>query len=291
MINAINILKEAQKSCCAIGQFNVSNLEILKAVLNAARNLKSPVIIGTSEGEREFIGRRQIVKLIEAYREESQIPVILNADHTKSFEEIKKVIDAGYSAVHFDGSELPFKENIKITKEVMEYAKSRDENILVEGELGYLRGGSNIHKAVEIKEEDMTKPDEAMEFVKETGIDSLAVVIGNVHGIVRGGNPELDLARLAEIKNAVGKTFLVLHGGSGISEKDIQEAIKIGIVKININTELRVAYAGALKNFLSVKPEETTPYKIFPDVISAIQKITEEKIKLFGLPVVGRRKN
>ena len=281
-INAKEFLKKARDGHYAIGQFNISNLETLKAILGAARNLKSPVIIGTSEGEREFIGRRQIVKLIEAYQEELQIPIILNADHTKSFEEIKKVVDAGYSAVHFDGSELSFEENIKITKEVMEYAKSRDENILVEGELGYLRGGSNIHETVEIKAEDMTKSDEATEFVKATGIDSLAVIIGNVHGIVKGGNPKLDLERLKKIKEAAGKVFLVLHGGSGIAEKDIQEAIKIGIVKININTELRVAYTSALRNFLSEKPEETTPYKIFPDVISVIQKITEDKMKLFG---------
>ena len=281
-INAKEFLKKARDGHYAVGQFNISNLETLKAILGAARNLKSPVIIGTSEGEREFIGRRQIVKLIEAYQEELQIPIILNADHTKSFEEIKKVVDAGYSAVHFDGSELSFEENIKITKEVMEYAKSRDENILVEGELGYLRGGSNIHETVEIKAEDMTKSDEATEFVKATGIDSLAVIIGNVHGIVKGGNPKLDLERLRKIKEAAGKVFLVLHGGSGIAEKDIQEAIKIGIVKININTELRVAYTSALRNFLSEKPEETTPYKIFPDVISVIQKITEDKMKLFG---------
>ena len=281
-INAKEFLKKARDGHYAVGQFNISNLETLKAILGAARNLKSPVIIGTSEGEREFIGRRQIVKLIEAYQEELQIPIILNADHTKSFEEIKKVVDAGYSAVHFDGSELSFEENIKITKEVMEYAKSRDENILVEGELGYLRGGSNIHETVEIKAEDMTKSDEATEFVKATGIDSLAVIIGNVHGIVKGGNPKLDLERLKKIKEAAGKVFLVLHGGSGIAEKDIQEAIKIGIVKININTELRVAYTSALRNFLSEKPEETTPYKIFPDVISVIQKITEDKMKLFG---------
>ena len=281
-INAKEFLKKARDGHYAVGQFNISNLETLKAILGAARNLKSPVIIGTSEGEREFIGRRQIVKLIEAYQEELQIPIILNADHTKSFEEIKKVVDAGYSAVHFDGSELSFEENIKITKEVMEYAKSRDENILVEGELGYLRGGSSIHEAVEIKAEDMTKLDEATEFVKATGIDSLAVIIGNVHGIVKGGNPKLDLERLRKIKEAAGKVFLVLHGGSGIAEKDIQEAIKIGIVKININTELRVAYTSALRNFLSEKPEETTPYKIFPDVISVIQKITEDKMKLFG---------
>lgn len=289
MINAIEILQKAQKGGYAVGQFNVSNLEAVRAILGVAQNLKTPVIIGTSEGEREFIGRRQIVKLIEAYQEELNISIILNADHSKSFEEIKKVVDAGYSAVHFDGSGLAFEENIKITKEVMEYAKSRNENILVEGELGYLRGGSNIHEAVEIKEEDMTKPDEAAEFVKETGIDSLAVVIGNVHGIVNGGNPKLDLDRLKKIKKATGKAFLVLHGGSGIDEKDIREAIKIGIVKININTELRVAYIQTLKKILLERPEETAPYKIFPDVISAIQKITEDKIRLFGGQAIAKK--
>lgn len=282
MINTKEILKKARDGHYAIGQFNVSNNETIKAILGAARNLQAPIIIGTSEGEREFIGRRHIVKLIEAYQEESQTPIILNADHTKSFGEIKKVVDAGYSAVHFDGSELSLEENIKITKDVVEYAKSRDKNILVEGELGYLRGGSSIHEAVEIKEKDMTKPDEAAEFAKETKIDSLAVVIGNVHGIVKSGNPRLDLNRLKKIKEAVNETFLVLHGGSGIDEKDIQEAIKIGIVKININTDLRVAYTSALKKTLSENPEETTPYKIWPEVISAIQKITEDKIRLFN---------
>lgn len=286
-----DILINAQRDHYAIGQFNVSNLETLKAVLSAAEKLKAPVIIGTSEGEREFIGRRQIVKLAEACREETRIPIILNADHTKSLEEIKRVVEAGYDMIHFDGSKLPLEENIKQTKEVVEYIQEsrinppiwrKESGILIEGELGYLRGDSNIHDEVEIQPEDMTFPDEVARFVRETGVDSLAVVIGNVHGIVKTGNPRLDLNRLREIRDAVGKKFLVLHGGSGIDNNDIKKAIEIGIVKININTELRVAYVDSLRKALQENPDETTPYKIFPAVIKAIGDIIENKIKLFG---------
>lgn len=307
-----DILSKAQKGHYAIGQFNVSNLETLKAVLGAAERLNAPVIIGTSEGEREFFGRRQIVKLAEAYREEARIPIILNADHTKSFGEIKMVVKAGYEMVHFDGSKLPLEENIKQTRMAAEYIKKlkipeadashrygagknkkspqqsrlrRDATgqakILIEGELGYLRGDSSLHGAVEIKPEDMTKPEEAARFVRETGVDSLAIVIGNVHGVVVGGNPRLDLNRLREIKKAIGDKFLVLHGGSGIAVEDIKEAIKIGIVKININTELRVSYTNTLRRVLRENPDEATPYKIFPAVIEAIKDVVENKIKLF----------
>lgn len=282
MINSKEVLRKTRENNEAIGQFNVSNLEGIKAVLNMAKKLNRSVIIGTSEGEREFMGRRQAVKLIEAYREEINLPIILNADHTKSFEEIKLVIDVGYDAVHFDGSNLPFEENLEITKNVVEYAKSKDENILVEGELGYLRGGSEVHGAIEISSDDMTDLNQAEQFVKETGIDSLAVVVGNVHGIVTIGNPKLDIERIDKIKNVTSGVFLVLHGGSGIVDDEIRKAINAGINKININTELRVAYVNSLKKVLEDNPKQTTPYKIFPDVIKEIEGVVKNKMELFG---------
>jgi ketose-bisphosphate aldolase len=280
----IEIMKKAQKGKYAVGQFNASTDEQIKAIIIAARDLKSPVIIGTSESEREFMGTEQAVALVKTWQEETHLPIILNADHCRSFESAKEVIDAGYLGVHFDGSELSLEENIKITKQVVEYAKKKNPDILVEGELGYLRGISEIHKEkTEIKEEDLTRPEQAKEFVEKTNIDSLAVAIGNIHGIEAGGkNPPLYLGRLKEIQEAVPKTFLVLHGGSGTLVKDIKGAIKLGVVKININTELRIAYSEGLEKEIKAHPEEVRPYKILAPAVEEMKKVVEEKIKLFS---------
>lgn len=277
------ILKKAQKEHYAIGQFNASNLEQIKAIVGAAYKLKSPVIIGTSEGESSFIGLKQIRALVSSYQKQTNLPIFLNFDHGHSLDKIKKAIEAGYDAVHFDGSGLTFKENVRQTKEVVEYIKFQ---VLVEGELGYLRGSSALHREkAEIKEEDLTKANEALRFIEETGVDSLAVVIGNIHGIYTQ-MPKLNLKRLKEIKEKIGVrppgVFLVLHGGSGIPDEEIKKAIALGIVKININTELRAAWTETIKKSLEDNPREIVPYKLMPPVIEAVQKKVEEKIKLFG---------
>ncbi|MFH1611745.1 MAG: class II fructose-bisphosphate aldolase [bacterium] len=279
----LQIFEEAQKNKYAVGQFNVSNADQLKAVMQAAKNLKSPTIIATSEGESKFFGKRQIRSLIDAWKNEINLSVLLHMDHGKNFDIVKGAIEAGYDSVHFDGSGLDFQENIRQTKEVVDFAKKHNIGN-IEGELGYLKGGSAIHEAVEIKKEDLTKAEEVLEFVEKTGVDSLAVVIGNVHGIFKGGkNPRLFLDRLKEISDKLGgRVALVLHGGSGISEEDIKEAINLGIVKINVNTELRIAFTESLKKSLVDNPEQTTPYKILPLVVEGVQKVVEEKIKLFG---------
>jgi len=278
----LEIFKKAQKNKYAIGAFNASNLEQLKGIIQAAQKLPSPIIISTSPGESKFVGKKQIRALVDAYKKETGLPLFLHLDHGKDLEIIKEAVEAGYDSIHFDGSELPFEENIKKTKEIAEFCRqNKVKNI--EGELGYLRGKSEIHEEVEVKEEDLTKPEQAEEFVKETGITSLAIAIGNIHGIVKGGNPHLNLNRLREIQEKVGdKAFLVLHGSSGTPEEDIKEAIKMGIVKINVNTDLRVAYTQALRQALQNNPEETVPYKIMPPVIEAVQKVVEERIQLFG---------
>lgn len=292
IFSPIKILKSAQDGKYAVGQFNVSNLEQLRAVCETAKAMKSPVIIGTSEGERKFIGLKQIVAAVKTWQEETGLPIILNADHSRSFEAAKEAVDAGYLGIHFDGSELAYEENLKITKQVVEYVKSKNPEAVVEGELGRVLGGSQIHtKAIELKESDFTDPDLAVKFVEESGIDSLAISFGNVHGVFgKGleGNEKLDMKRLETIKAKIGTSrrdpfgvFLVLHGGSGISGDEIKESIKNGIVKVNINTELRVAYVNALREVLN-KSDETTPYKIWPPAIEAVKHIVEEKIKLFG---------
>jgi fructose-bisphosphate aldolase class II len=279
----IEMLRRAKTGKWAIGQFNISNLEILKAVFGAAKKLQSPVIIGTSEKESEYMGLKQVASLIKIFREEYGVPAYLNLDHAKTFDYIKEAISAGYDLVHFDGSKLQIDENIKITKEIVRYA--HDKNILVEGEVGFIGGSSDLWKKTpEIREEDLTVPQEADRFVKETGVDSLAVNIGTFHGMEIGKNsPAINLIRLKEINKKVGdRVFLVLHGGSGVSKEDIRKAIKTGIVKININTELRLAFASSLEQIFKQKKEGIAPYKFMPQAISAVQKVVEEKIKLFN---------
>lgn len=281
MINAMlkQILKDAQKKHYAIGQFNFSTIEQLKGILAAAREKRSPVILGTSEGENKFLGLKETIALVEISKTKYKVPAFLNLDHGKDLKWIKQTIDYGYPAVHFDGSELALEENIKYAKEVVRYAHKK--GVLVEGELGYLRGKSGFHKKItRIRKEDLTLPEQVEKFVKETKVDSLAIAIGNVHGIY-SQMPKLDFERLKEIREKTN-TFLVLHGGSGISNKEIKRAIKLGIVKININTELRLVWKNSLKNFFKRNPQEIKPYKILVQVQTAIQKKVGEKVELFG---------
>lgn len=277
----IQLFKEAEEKKIAIGQFNFSTISQLKGIVAAAKKLRKSFILGTSEGESEFLNLKVAASIRDAAEEELKLPIILNLDHGKSFEYVKRAIEAGYDMVHFDGSSLSFKENIKNTKTVVEFAKGK--GVIVEGELGYLRGSSTIYKeAPKIKKEDMTLPDQAEEFIEKTGVNLLAVVIGNIHGI-SAKNPHLDLERLLMIKNKVGtKAFLVLHGGSGVPNGAIKESIKRGIRKININTEVRVAWRNGLENVLCSNKREVTPYKILPEVSKEIKKVVVDKINLFS---------
>ena len=279
----LDIFKKAKENKYAVGAFNVSNLEQIKAIVLAAQNLKSPVLICTSQGESEFIGKKQIRALINVYKEETGLPLILHMDHGKTFEIVEEAIEAGYDSVHFDGSGLSFEENIKVTSQIVEFAKEKGIKN-VEGELGYLRGGSTIQDAVEIKKEDLTDPNQVQEFIEQTGIDSLAIAIGNIHGVFKSDkNPHLFLDRLEEINKAVSDNVgLVLHGGSGTPEEDVKKAIQLGVVKVNVNTELRMAYTNTLKNILENNLNEVAPYKLMSSVIEIVQKIVEDKIRLFG---------
>lgn len=285
MKTPIEMLKDAQANHYAVGHFNMSTLEILKANTRSAKDLNSPVIIATSEGERAYFGVKESVALLNIIREELGITAFLNADHTKSFEKFKEAVDAGYEMAHIDASSLDFEENIKLTKECCDYAKSKSRDIEVEGELGAILGGSELHKEkAVILESNLTDPDKVAEFIERTGIDSLAISVGNIHGMYGGKdleNPHLDIARIEKIRQ-ITNAFLVLHGGSGTPEEDIKSAIEKGIVKININTELRLAFADSLKNFFAKNPDETTPYKIFPSVIDAVSEVVNKKIMLFG---------
>lgn len=272
-------LQKAKKEKWAIGQFNFSTLEQLKGILEAVLKANSPVILGTSEGESRFFGLEEAVALYKVFQKKYNLPIFLNLDHGKDLDYIKEAIDSGYQAVHFDGSNLSFKENIKIAKKISDYA--RKKNVLVEGELGAIRGESTIHKeeTAVLKKEDLTSPFQVKEFLKKTGVDSLAIAIGTVHGIYLK-EPEIDFERLKEI-NQVSKKFLVLHGGSGVSEEDLKKAINFGITKINFNTEIRLVWKNSLKKGLE-ETKELKPYKILPSVQNAISQKVLEKIIAIG---------
>ncbi len=256
-----DILKKAQKEGYAIGQFNFSTFEQLRGILDASKNLKTPVILGMSEGELKYMGLEEVMAIVEISKNKYGVEAYLNLDHGKDKELIKKCIDYGFSGVHFDGSGLPLEKNTEYVKTIVEYAHKK--NVLVEGELEEI-GGKKRYSLEEIHD-----------FVKKTEIDSLAIAIGSVHGL---GKVTLDFERLKKIKEKVSQ-FLVLHGGSGIPNSQIKKAIKLGIVKININTEIRVAWR---EGFIgALKKKEIKPYNIVPVVQKNIQKKVAEKIKLF----------
>ncbi|MBI2099888.1 MAG: class II fructose-bisphosphate aldolase [Candidatus Vogelbacteria bacterium] len=282
-------LREATEKKVAIGHFNISDTEGLWAVFRAAYELKLPVIIGVSEGERDFIGVRQAAALAKSLREEFDYPIFLNADHTYSFERVKEAVDAGFDAVIFDGAKLPLEENIQIAKQCVDYARSKNPEILIEGELGYIGTSSKIldsvPEGVNLGANDLTKPEVAKQFVEATDVDLLAPAVGNIHGMLRDRpDPSLNIDRIIAIKSVACPPCggLVLHGGSGNSEQDFKAAIAAGVSIVHINTELRVAYRNALKLSLQATPDEVAPYKFIKPAVSAMQKVVEKKLKLFN---------
>jgi len=281
-----DIIKEADKRKIAVGHFNISDMVSLKAIFGAAHELKVPVIIGAAEGEGQFIGPKQAAALVKSLREEYDFPIFLNADHTHSLERIKEAVDAGYDAVLFDGSKLERKENIRLTKEVVDYVKSVNPKILVEGEIGYIGSSSEILKefpvGAAIREQDLTTPDEAVEFVERTGVDLLAPAVGNLHGIFANSpKPHLDIDRIKAIKRAV-KIPLVLHGGSATTKEDFIAAIHAGITIVHINTEIRVAWRRGLEAGLKNNPDEVAPYKIYPAAIEEVKRVVSDKLRIFN---------
>lgn len=279
-------IADAERKSVAIGHFNISNLEALHGVCAAARELKLPIIIGVSEGERDFVGVYEVAALVKVYREEYNQPVFLNADHTYTVEGVKKAIDAGFDAVIFDGVKLSYEDNVEATRECVQYARASGRDVLVEAELGNIGQSSKIldevPEGVATDEKFLTSVEMARNFVKETGVDLLAPAVGNMHGMLKGGkNPKLNIERISEIRKACGVP-LVLHGGSGISDKDFQEAIKAGISTIHINTEIRIAFKEALKKALKEQKKEIAPYKYLKPTVDAIKESVKDRLELFN---------
>ena len=269
------ILSQAQSEGFAVGHFNTSDLEITKAIILGAEKMKAPVIIGTSEKAISFAGFEELAEIIKTSAEKAKIPIVLHLDHAKSFEICQRAIQLGYTSVMIDGSALNFEENVRLTKKVTQFAHR--QQIPVEGELGALASKEKYQTDIS---QFFTDPDLAAKFVSETKIDSLAIAIGNAHGIPIP-EEKLDFTRLAQIRDRVSLP-LVLHGASSTPAEDIKKAISLGICKINIDTDLRIAYNLDLRQFLTAHPDVFDPREIMSSAIMAIKKVVMQKIELFG---------
>ncbi len=292
------ILYKAHKGNYAVPHFNINNMEILQGVVQAGVNLKSPLILATSEGAIKYAGINFLYELTKTASELAKIPIALHLDHGRDLDTIKKCVKLGYSSVMFDGSHLDFEDNVKITKKIVKLAHKK--GISVEAELGTIGGTEDLVSARKII---YTNPEMASEFVKRTGCDFLAVAIGTSHGAYKfKGKADLRHDILKEIKKKV-KVPLVLHGASGVPEKvvkqaqkygaklsgvygvpnsQIKKAIKNGINKINTDTDLRLAFDAAVRKFLKQKPKDFDPRHILGPAREKIRKVAEERIKLFG---------
>lgn len=297
IVNTKNMLIKALKGGYAVPAFNVYNMESIKAVVNACELINKDAIISVSEGALQYAGADTIVALFVAQTKKSKVKFALHLDHGKSFESCKKAIDAGFTSVMFDGSALPFEENIKQTQKVVEYAHSK--GVTVEAELGKIIG---VEDMVSSLTEHFTDPVEAKEFVKQTKVDSLAISIGTAHGINKGSkNPKLRFDVIDEVHKSIPNTPLVAHGSStvpkhlvnsinkfggkisksqGINEKDISALANTAISKINIDTDLRLAFTNGIRKHISSLPENFDPRKY---LTSGMEEITKQALQIFEL--------
>ncbi|MFH0987916.1 MAG: class II fructose-bisphosphate aldolase [Parcubacteria group bacterium] len=281
LVHIRSIVRGAVAGKYAVGAFNVNDLEMTQAVLRAADKLKSPVIIQVTESAIAYAGLDELFALIKAGADEIKAPVAIHLDHGHDFELIRKCVASGFSSVMIDGSALPFEENVALTKKVVDYCHGK--NVWVQGEIGRLSGVQGA-KIITKEAAGFTDPREAALFVEKTGVDAVAVSVGNIHGvqkIVQRQPKKLNLKRLAEIAKIV-KIPIVLHGASGFSGAQIKKAIALGVRIANIDSELRLAFSGAERKFLLNNKTATDPRKILRPAIIEMQKTVEKKIKMFA---------
>jgi fructose-bisphosphate aldolase class II len=280
-------IQEAETRHVALGHFNVSTLLLLDAVVGAARELDVPAIVGVSEGERDFLGIRRTVALIGVLRDGQGSPIFLNADHTYSVARAEEAARAGFDMIVFDGSKLPFEENARQTRQAVEAVKSIRPEIVIEGELGYIGSGSQIHESEPQEAIALTTPEEARQFVEATRVDALAPAVGNRHGLLKSmvegtARKRLDIERISSIRKAAGVP-LTLHGGSGTDDGDFRRAIQAGVSVIHINTEIRLAWRRGLDAALASAPNEVAPYKLLPPVEESVKEVVRARLELFNL--------
>ncbi len=287
LVKPHNIFRDAMGADYAIGAFNASNMEAVQAIVAGAQKEKSPVIVQTSEGAIEYAGLQVLSSLIKTVAANASVPVILHLDHGKSFEAVQKCIEAGYTSVMIDASTKPYEENVRLTKRVVAYAHER--GVWVEAELGAIlgtEGALNLHGA-QTPESYFTNPKEAKEFAEATGVDALAVSVGTIHGAFTG-QEYIRFELLEKIKQALPALPLVLHGASGIVDEHLQQACKGQVTKVNVDTELRIAFEAAVKAALSGHEDLVDPRKILGPAREAMQQVVEKKIRLFGSEDMAR---
>ncbi|EPY2281027.1 tagatose bisphosphate family class II aldolase [Clostridium sporogenes] len=278
ILSTREMLKKAQAGAYAIPAFNIHNLETLQVVVETAAELKSPVIIaGTPSTISDYAGPDYIAAMAEVAAEKYDIPIAIHLDHFENVEEIKKDINIGFKSCMIDASKRPFEENIKTVKEVVEYAHKYD--VTVEAELGKL-GGKEDDLVVSEKDAMYTNPDDAVEFVNRTGVDSLAVAIGTAHGLYKG-EAKLDFDRLKEIREKVSVP-LVLHGASDVPDELVKKAISLGICKVNVATDLKIPFSDAVKNYFNENPKANDLRKYMTPGKEAMREVVRHKIMVCG---------
>lgn len=270
------VLKKADDLNMAVGAFNTHSLEMLQAIISAAKAQGTPVIIQTSVGTANYIGHKNLVAICKSMSEEAGIDVVLHLDHAKEYDDIKKAIDSGYSSVMFDGSSLPLKENILKTQQIVSYAKKF--GVSVEAELGIV-GGTEDGVAVEDGDVRYTDPEEAVTFVKQTGIDALAVAIGTNHGQYKS-KTNINFKRLEEIRKVINIP-LVIHGGTGVKDEDVRKVIDRGIRKFNVGTELLVTWTKKSKELFGSTSENASLRNNVVPCLDAVNEVVQKKIQLF----------
>ncbi len=277
LTGVVELLKNAEIGGYAVGAFNCNNMEIVQAIVAAAEAENAPVIMQASQGAIKYAGLDYITAMAKLAAERTHVPVALHLDHGTSFEQCMQCIRAGFSSVMIDGSKLPLAENIKLTRRVLDVARA--VGVSVEAELGKI-GGTEDDITVSERDAFFTDPEEAATFVRETGVDSLAIAIGTAHGQYKG-IPELDFPRLKKIKSLVSIP-IVLHGSSGVPDDAIREAIRFGIRKVNIDTNIREAFTEAARRVLDANPGEIDPRKMLGPAREAAIEVIRDKIRIFG---------
>ncbi|PTQ57427.1 MAG: Fructose-bisphosphate aldolase class II [Candidatus Carbobacillus altaicus] len=277
LVPMTELAQQAKREQFAIGQFNMNNLEFAKAIMEAAERERAPFIYGVSEGAMKYMGERYVVALARAAAEASDIPVVLHLDHGSSFESVMHAIRLGFTSVMFDGSHLPLDENIRITRDIVRVAHAM--GISVEGELGTI-GGVEDDLSVADDDAHIAKPEEAIRFYEETGVDVLAIAVGTAHGMYKG-KPHIRFDVIEEVARAI-PVPIVLHGGSGVPDEDIRLAIEKGVGKINVNTENQIAMTRTIRKMLQEKPDLYDPRKYLGPAIEAMREVVQQKMRLFG---------
>ncbi len=277
LVPMTEFLPRAKAEKFAVGQFNMNNLEFTKAITEAAMEERSPFIFGVSEGAIKYMGLEYAVAMARVAAEESGLPIALHLDHGSSFEIVMKCIRAGFTSVMFDGSHLPLEENIRLTKKVVEAAHA--VGVSVEGELGTI-GGVEDDLSVDDEDAMLAKPEEAIRFWEETGVDALAIAVGTAHGMYKG-EPRIRFEIIEEVARNIDVP-IVLHGGSGVPDEAIRKSIELGVGKINVNTENQVAMTNTIRDIFARDEKVYDPRKYLGPAKDAMKEVVRAKIRLFG---------